>query len=176
MRKLKELLLESDDDVIKVGQVRTQGDLPLDSADGQIDGILLSLRAQAVKNIDSINESFEKMSVKGILLEEEGEAGEEEIASSKDIKDIGPTKSETVKINVDSFAKHIRAFTDTAMNQLDINSVIVNRARNIIKDKHPEAIEAFDEALAEVGLGPDPRYANSSDSSFQPGAIGGGGA
>ena len=176
MGKLKSLLLEADDDIIKVGQIRTQGELPLDSADGQIDGILLSLRAQAVKNIDSINESFENMSLKGILLNEAEQEGDEEVAGSEDTKDIGPTKSETVKINVDSFAKHIRAFTDTAMNQLDINSVIVNRARNIIKDKHPEAIEAFDEALAEVGLGPDPRYADSSDSSFQPGAIGGGGA
>lgn len=175
MMSLKDILKESSEDNIKVGQIKEKGEMSLDSADSQIDGILLSLRAQVVENIESINESFEKMSLLGIL----NEADEEEaslVTGSEDTKDIGPTKSEKVKINVDSFAKHIRSFTDTAFNTLDIISVIVNRARNIVKDKHPDAVEAFDDALAEVGLGPDPRYANVEDSSFQPGAIGGGGA
>jgi len=174
MGKLKRLLNESDDDSIKVGQVKTKGSLPLDTADGQIDGILLALKAQVVGNIDAINESFNKMSLLGLLVEEEEKP--ETVTGSEETKEIGPTKSETVKINVDGFAKHIREFVDTYENQLDIPSAIVNRARNIIKDKHADALEAFDEALADVGLGGKPRYSDVSDDNFQPGATGGGGA
>ena len=114
------------------------------------------------------------MSLLGLLIEEEEKP--ETVTGSEETKEIGPTKSETVKINVDTFAKHLREFVDTFENQLDIPSVIVNRARNIVKDKHPDAIESFDEALYDVGLSGKPRYADVEDDNFQPGATGGGGA
>lgn len=182
MKSIREILKEVMEDTLKPGQIKEKGELPLDSADAQIDGILLALKAEVLSNIKSVNEnkdinsSFANMSLIGILNEEEEIDKEDLVSGSEDVKDIGLTKSEKVNINADSFARHVREFVDTYEQRLDIRSVIVNRAMNIIKDKHPDAEEKFKEALDDVGLGTDPRYKDAEDESFQPGATGGGGA
>ena len=169
------ILLE-DEKPIKVGQVKKTGSLSLVSVDDQIDSILLKLQLGAVQNIDdadTINESLHNKSLLVLLNEED----EENIASSQDLADTKPADSESVKINVDSFAKHVKEFINMAENRLDISSVIVNRARNLIGDKHGnEAKSKFDKALELVGLAEDPRYSEVEETPAQPGAIGGGGA
>ena len=175
MKQGLKFILEDKDENYRVGQVRNKGELDLVSADKQIDGVLLSFKLQVIQNIAELNNALESKSLQ-VLIENEEEAGKETVKTSADVKDVGPTKSETVSINVDAFANHVREFVDTAHNTMDISSVIVNRARNIVKDKHEHALSAFDEALSKVGLGKEPRYGNEPDDRFQGGAVGGGGA
>lgn len=167
---------ESSDEPLKIGQFKKTGKMSLTSADDQIDAYLMKLQAGAVEvkkeetEEENISESFSKRSLRTLLVEE-GEA----VDSSKiDVED--PAESETVAIDVSSFAKHIKEFVNLAHERLDIPSVIVNRARNLIKDKHPDALKAFDMALKDVQLGGETRFEDKPDDSFQTGAIGGGGA
>jgi hypothetical protein len=167
---------ESSDEPLKIGQFKKTGKMSLTSADDQIDAYLMKLQAGAVEikkeeedKEENISESFSKRSLRTLLVEE-GEA----VDSSKiDVED--PAESETVAIDVSSFAKHIKEFVNLAHERLDIPSVIVNRARNLIKDKHPDALKAFDMALKDVQLGGETRFEDKPDDSFQTGAIGGGG-
>tara|TARA_R100000027_G_scaffold67427_1_gene66063 strand:- start:4 stop:564 length:561 start_codon:yes stop_codon:yes gene_type:complete len=174
---------ESSDEPIKVGQFRKTGKLSLVSADDQIDSYLIKMQFGAVdaqKKEDSedkdevsdetISESLLNYNLKTLLKEEEGEGFTD--SSAIDVKE--PAASEDVVINVSSFAKHVKEFVNLAHDRLDIPSVIVNRARNLVKDKHPDAVEAFDKALKEVQLGGESRFENTPDNSFQPGAMGGG--
>lgn len=173
---------ESSDEPLKVGQFKKTGKMSLTSADDQIDAYLLKLQAGAVEtkkeeavekpDEENLSESFSKRSLRALLVEE-GEA----VDSSKiDIED--PAESETVAIDVSTFAKHIKEFVNLAHDRLDIPSVIVNRARNLIKDKHPDALKAFDIALKDFELGGEERFPKNktTDDSFQVGATGGGGA
>lgn len=174
---------ESSDDPIKVGQFKKIGKLSLVSADDQIDSYLINLQLGAVQTkkeesdesetddqTKDINESLKNYNLKTLLKEEEG------VVDSTTIDIEEPAQSENVAIDVDSFAKHIKEFVNLAHERLDIPSVIVNRARNLIKDKHPDAIKAFDNALKDVQLGGESRFGDKPDDSFQAGAIGGGGA
>jgi len=185
--KLKMILEnEGSDDPVKVGQYKKIGKLSLTSADDQIDAYLLNMQFGAVQNkkeeeeIDAepeateseeestLSESLSQFSLRA-LLKEEGEVID---SSSIDIED--PASLETVAINVSTFAKHVKEFVNMAHERLDIPSVIVNRARNLIKDKHPDAIKAFDRALEGVNLGGESRFKDEPDDSFQSGAMGGG--
>lgn len=197
------LLLEGEEN-IKVGEIKKTGKMSLDSADDQIDAYLLKLQMAAVDDIDDemteddpiisddeLNESFMSMSLK-TLLKEEGEFGiddeeeddiedpgdmsGDEVAGSEDSEIEDPVDLERVKIDIDTFAKHVKEFVNTSQEKLDLNSVIVNRAKNLILDKHGK--EAHDElvtVLAEYGLGEDPVYGDEPDENFQIGAAGGGG-
>ena len=172
---------ESADDTIKVGQFKKTGKMSLVSADDQIDAFLINLQFGAVQTKkkeeesaeeilpdESINESFKNKSLKALLKEEES------VVDSTAIKVDSPVQGESVAIDVTTFAKHIKEFVNLAHERLDIPSVIVNRARNLIKDKHPDAVRAFDNALKEVDLGGKSRFKDEPDDAFQPGAIGGG--
>ena len=169
---------ESSNEPLKIGQFKKIGKLSLTSADDQIDAYLLNLQMGAVQSKkeeenksseEKVEESFEKRSLKTLLLEEDGST------DSTEIKVEEPADSESVDIDVTSFAKHVKEFVNLANERLDIPSVIVNRARNLIKDKHPDALKAFDLALKDVQLGGETRFKNVPDDSFQAGAIGGGG-
>lgn len=175
---------ESSDEPIKIGQFKKTGKMSLVSADDQIDMYLLNLQFGAVEeqkeedkeaeapasSEEAINESLKNYDLKTLLKEEEG------VVDSSSIDVDEPAQGENVAINVTSFAKHIKEFVNLAHERLDIPSVIVNRARNLVKDKHPDAIKAFDDALKDVQLGGESRFEDKPDDSFQPGAIGGGGA
>ena len=170
---------EGSDKPIKVGQFRKIGKLSLTSADDQIDAYLTNIQLDAVEakkkeeendaESKDLSESLTSFNLKALLKEEEGVLDSSKI----DIKD--PVESENVAINVTTFAKHLKEFVQLAHERLDIPSVIVNRARNFIKEKHPDAVGAFDEALRDVQLGGEKRFETNPDDSFQAGAIGGGG-
>ena len=175
---------ESSDEPIKIGKLRKTGKMSLVSADDQIDMYLLNLQFGAVEeqkeedkeadvsdsSEEAINESLKNYNLKTLLKEEEG------VTDSTSVDVDEPAQGENVAINVTSFAKHIKEFVNLAHERLDIPSVIVNRARNLVKDKHPDAIKAFDNALKDVELGGESRFKDEPDDSFQPGAVGGGGA
>jgi len=172
---------ESSDEPIKVGQFKKTGKMSLVSADDQIDSYLINLQFGAVQTQkeedqeiedstpeQEINESLSNYNLKTLLKEGDGVVD----SSSIDVEE--PAQSENVAINVTSFAKHIKEFVNLAHERLDIPSVIVNRARNLVKDKHPDAVKAFDDALKDFELGGESRFGDEPDDSFQPGAIGGG--
>lgn len=192
INKLKLILENENDKPIKIGQNKKPRKLSLTSADDQIDGILLNLKLGAVQGLKdddllsikkeesdeeegaeeaTLSESLRNFNLKA-LLKEEDEPG---VATSSDIDIDEPAVPESVAINVSSFAKHVKEFVDTANDQLDIASVIVNRARNLIKDKHPDAVDAFERELKDLNLMGNPRFENKPDESFQVGSIGGGG-
>ena len=173
---------ESSGDAIKVGQFKKTGKMSLVSADDQIDAYLMNMQFGAVQTKkkedemaeyivpdESVNESFKNKSLKTLLKEED-----ESVVDSSAIEVESPAQGESVAIDVTTFAKHIKEFVNLAHERLDIPSVIVNRARNLIKDKHPDAVRAFDNALKEVQLGGESRFKDEPDDAFQPGAIGGG--
>ena len=182
------LILENElsDEPIKIGKLRKTGKMSLVSADDQIDMYLINLQFGAVEtqkeedkeeiaqtddtSEQAISESLKNYNLKTLLKEEDG------VVDSTAIDVEEPAQGENVAINVSSFAKHIKEFVNLAHDRLDISSVIVNRARNLVKDKHPDAIKAFDEALRDVELGGEPRFKDEPDDAFQPGAVGGGGA
>lgn len=190
MKNSLRLLLEEDtkNDSIKVGQYKKSTKLSLVSVDDQIDSYLMSLQLGAVKykkaeekeqeekeSSDSsgeeatLAEALKKKSLRVLLNEEDTTVGSDEIAVD------APASSENVLIDIDSFAKHVKEFVNLADERLDIRSVIVNRARNLIKDKHGEtAKKEFDRALKDLNLGGESRYPGIIDDTFQTGATGGG--
>jgi len=184
MFKSLKLILE-DSDPVKIGQQKLTGKMSLTSVDDQIDSYLMKLQLEAVtekkkeeevkpsakekEDSDDLNESFKRKSIRGLLKEED------EVATSDDISIDLPADTETPTINVDSFGKHVKEFVNLATERLDLSSVIVNRARNLIRDKHGEdAAKEFDLVLKELNIIGEPRFENKPDDSFQTGAIGGG--
>ena len=117
---------ESSGDPIKVGQFKKTGKMSLTSADDQIDAHLINLQFGAVqiqKEEDEtkevspeqdLNESLENCNLKTLLKEEEG------VVDSSAIDVEEPAQSETVAIDVSSFAKHIKEFVNLAHERLDI--------------------------------------------------------
>jgi len=183
---LRSLLSESDDS-IRVGQIKQTTAPSLESADDQIDQFLLKLQMSAVRAKDDseLYETFDKKSL-GWILKEEAEdpnsqqAKDEEKTDnptgSDDLSIKQPSELEAVEIDIDNFVKHIKEFINNAHERLDIPSVIVNRAKNLILDKHGETAKTeFMMAIKEFGIIPDTFYDNEPDISAQPGATGGGG-
>jgi hypothetical protein len=184
MFKSLKLILE-DSDPVKIGQQKLTGKMSLTSVDDQIDSYLMKLQLEAVtakkkegadsskenkSEADNLNESFKRKSIRGLLKEED------DVVTSDDVAIDLPADTEVPAIDVDSFGKHVKEFVNLATERLDLSSVIVNRARNLIKDKHGEdAAKEFDLVLKELNIIGEPRFENKPDDSFQTGAIGGGG-
>jgi len=115
--------------------------LSMDSADAQIDSVLL-----AYQNESSVeNEMAEGVMPKHfrLLL---GEADDDENMAVGDDQQqaTAPAKPREQKINVDQYAQRVANLIDNHENLLNLKAVIINRAKNILaKGYLPEIVEEF---------------------------------
>ena len=147
--------------------------LAKDSADDQIDSYLISFEERAIKASDDdddvLFESLKNNSLKFLFEQEEevpeeegdaepsdspaGEVAEDEVEPPGDSRDIDVEDSEKPKMpsmDVDKFAKSVVRLAKNANKLLDLEEVIINRAKNYLEKEYNDAYVAkFKETLEE---------------------------
>lgn len=160
MATLKEILLGEDNDLL-TEVVR----LSEDSADAQIDSILMGYQSDAVQQVESIDGKLNYHF--SLLLEAPPEDGEEEeggeppeddpLATPENPQTVGddeientePMKPEVNKIEIDSFAQKVYNLLKNHINLLNLEPVIINRAKKILLENgyDQNTLVEFDEIL-----------------------------
>ncbi len=133
--------------------------LTMDSVDDQIDSFLISFeRDSIVKDEDNIMESLRDMSLRTLL--EQGDAAEEaedaeggdveeeadeeaaedlpEPAGSEDITVEEPLEPPRLPLDMDIFAKKVARLVENGPTLLEVETVIVNRALNYLRENYDE--------------------------------------
>lgn len=148
-----------------------------DSVDDQIDSLILLYEKNSIKEETvSINESLRNLNLKALLFEQEEEASAlDEPAGDEPVDDTGndagneppePEGSEKVtaaaatevnvpNLDIDEFVNNIARLIHNKDSLLDIQKVIINRAKNLLNDNYGDAyVQRFLSTLEEqFGLG-----------------------
>tara|TARA_Y100000593_G_scaffold85050_1_gene161488 strand:- start:554 stop:1183 length:630 start_codon:yes stop_codon:yes gene_type:complete len=169
--EIRKIILEQIDELFAEEEESTR--LSRDSIDDQVDSFLIKFESDSIKDEsqeDEISKSLSEMSLRTLILkeqdapaldqaeeeaapaEEEVEEEEEEIskpADSADVEVSEPADPPKLPIDVDAFIKRVARLAFNADALLDIQTVIVNRALNFLKDNYDEhhvekAIEILD--------------------------------
>jgi len=141
----------------ELASVQAKSRLSPDSADDQIDGMLIRYEEQSIieeQHLNSLKLLFEAEPEKDAPPEEdaaptEDAAPPEDIApSSKDVEIDNPATAQTPKIDVDKFSMHIARLVQNYSRLLDIPTVIMGRARNFLEENYSKAVaDEYEESL-----------------------------
>jgi hypothetical protein len=142
----------------ELASVQAKSRLSPDSADDQIDGMLIRYEEQSIIEehmLSSLKLLFEAEPEKDAPPEDAApeESGappeEEDIApSSKDVEIDNPATAQTPKIDVDKFSMHIARLVQNYSRLLDIPTVIMGRARNFLEENYSKAVaDEYEESL-----------------------------
>lgn len=176
MNSILKMLLEDEEKSPNM-IVKNEKDSPRlakDSADDQIDSYLISFEERAIKASDDEDILFESLREKSLrfLFEQEeveeepaagdedtgddspeGEAAESEVEPPSGSEDVEAEESLTPKMpsmDVDKFAKSVVRLAKNANKLLDLEEVIINRAKNYLEKEYNDTYVAkFKETLEE---------------------------
>lgn len=127
------------------------------SLDDQVDSLILKYESETLAE-----------SLKRLLLKEEEEEADKEDANkepsdktkgSEELKADGPAEEDEAVIDINSFTKNVARLIMNYTSLLDIETVIINRAKNHIENNFgPGAAEEFEGILEdEFGLAIEPK-------------------
>lgn len=166
-----------------------------DSVDDQIDSLILLYEKNSIKEEESINESLRNLSLKALLVEQEEESaldepagdeggdeaadtgGDDEVPEPEGSEKVTATAATEVNVpnlDIDAFTNNIARLIHNKDSLLDIQKVIINRAKNLLNDNYGDAyVQRFLSTLEEqFGLGykeHNVKYSNN-DAPFAVGA------
>jgi hypothetical protein len=114
------------------------------SVDKQIDSLLIAFQddSSEVDDNDVVPEGVTSMFTALLLLEaEDGDADDSNtVTSDANNRAEDPGAAMVPKLNIDDFASKVAALIGAASKRLDIETVILNRARNFISDEYGQDI------------------------------------
>ena len=196
MKSIYKLLFEVDEEeaseyIVGATNITTKK-LATDSVDDQIDQFLIGYEETAIKKekADGLFESLKKNSLQYLLEqpedeefeedeegeEEEGEE-EEEIGGSEDIEVTDSAPMPIPKIDMDNFAHSVMRLATSYENLLDVRTVVINRAKNYLKENYSEDyVKKFEEIMNSDGRFDLKKYDRQEleDDVFAVGAFAGG--
>ncbi|MAF25167.1 hypothetical protein CL634_06285 [bacterium] len=170
---LRKMILEQVDELFSASEEEDNTRLSRDSIDDQIDSFILKFERDSIDKDselsgDSLSESFNNLSLSGLLQEQEeeeedveivdepeaggddaGDTADDEVFSAEPPDDPSPEGSEDTDaeapealpkppLDVDSFTKRIARLAMNADSLLDLKSAIVNRAMNFLVDNYDQ--------------------------------------
>lgn len=114
------------------------------SVDKQIDSLLIAFQDDSAE-VDSdqvVPEGITSMHTALLLLEaeEEQEDTTSTVTSDSDKRAESPGAAMVPKLNIDDFASKVATLINTASKRLDVETVILNRAKNFISDEYGSEI------------------------------------
>lgn len=152
---------EKVDDDIKVGK---KSRLARDSADDQIDSLLIKYESESVREEETLEESLKNKSLKYLLREEEGDvldpAADAEATTGSEMRDEDEAgEEETPDLDIDVFSSKVARLIMNYDHLLKIEAVILNRAVEFLKDnydnEHAERFYAILEEQYDVEIDED---------------------
>ena len=157
-----------------------------DSADDQIDGLILKYEEASIKEEDgpvTLAESLAAKSLKFLFEQEEEEAeeepaedeGEDSPAGSEDMDVSEPADIEKLpNLDVDAFATRVARLIRNHRNLLNLEEVILNRAKNFLDENYGDVFvnKFLDSLESDHGIGAEefPGVEYSQDDVFGIGA------
>tara|TARA_R110000787_G_scaffold249456_1_gene355046 strand:+ start:1496 stop:2044 length:549 start_codon:yes stop_codon:yes gene_type:complete len=140
----------------ELASISGKGRLSDGSADNQIDAMLIRFETESV-NPDDVQESLRAFSLKA-LLEAPEEEEEEEPAppvddepsfnDSTEVNDDAEGSQGKPPLDVDQYAQRVARLVQNYQNLLDIETVILNRAKKFLIQNYDEpTADAFEETL-----------------------------
>jgi hypothetical protein len=142
---------EKEDDDIRVGK---KSRLARDSADDQIDSLLIKYESESIREEDALEESLSRQSLKFLLKEQEGAidpAADAEATTGSEMQDEDEAgEEEQADLDIDVFSSKVARLIMNYDHLLKIESVILNRAVEFLKDNYDgEHAERFYAILEE---------------------------
>lgn len=146
---------EMDTDIERPGPEGRE-ELPPNSVDDQIDGILIGFESDSVVEEMTLRKMF--------MLQEQGEDGEsgesDEDDEEKENVDLTkgdeesdveePVSPRKPRIEINEYARKVARLVENAMNMLDVESVIINRAIARLKESYGDDVASeFEDVLAQ---------------------------
>lgn len=115
------------------------------SVDKQIDSLLIAFQddASEVDDKEVVPEGVTSMLAALLLLEaEEEEADDSKSTVTSDASNRAETPGAAMvpKLNIDDFASKVATLIGSASKRLDVETVILNRARNFISDEYGQDV------------------------------------
>ena len=145
----------------ELASISGKGRLSDGSADNQIDAMLIRFETESV-NPDDVQESLRAFSLRALLEapeeEEEEEEAEEEpeptvdeepsFNDSTEVNDDAEGSQGKPPLDVDQYAQRVARLVQNYQNLLDIETVILNRAKKFLIQNYDEpTADAFEETL-----------------------------
>ena len=151
---------EKEDDDIKVGK---KSRLARDSADDQIDSLLIKYETESIKEeSETLEESLSKKSLKFLFEEDEvvDPAADDEATTGSEMQDAQEAGEEKKpNLDIDVFSSKVARLIMNYSNLLKIESVILNRAVEFLKDnydgEHSERFYAILEEQYDIEIDED---------------------
>jgi hypothetical protein len=175
---------EKEDDDIRVGK---KSRLARDSADDQIDSLLIKYESESIREEDTLEESLSRQSLKFLLKEQEGAidpAADAEATTGSEMQDEDEAgEEEQADLDIDVFSSKVARLIMNYDHLLKIESVILNRAVEFLKDnydgEHAERFyaileEQFDIEIDEDFIDDEGRPAPQGLGAYDGGSGGGG--
>lgn len=155
-KQIRQLILE------ELADISGKGRLSDDSVDDQIDSLLIRFESESVD--EDIKEEGLKFSLLTLLeapaddVDEKSDEGGDDISDSSDIEAEEAGEPGKPPLDIDQFARRVSRLVQNYQNMLDIETVILNRARKYLEDNYgPEHVDALDETLeTQFGLEVEP--------------------
>jgi len=148
---MKRVIKEDAIENVKGSIASIEGEEPNDSVDDQIDAFLIKYEASAGAEKQNMMESLQKRNLMFLLEEDETDAAPK-VADEPEGSEVQnqnknlPEKKLT--INIDNFTNNVARLVLNAHRILDVESAIINRSRNFIKNNYnKEYVERFDSIL-----------------------------
>jgi len=140
---------EKEDDDIRVGK---KSRLARDSADDQIDSLLIKYESESIREEETLEESLAKSSLKFLLEEETVDpAADAQATTGSEIQDEDTAgEEEQANLDIDRFSSKVARLIMNHDHLLKIEAVILNRAVEFLKDNYDgEHAERFYAILEE---------------------------
>ena len=176
---------EKVDDDIRVGG---KSRLARDSADDQIDSLLIKYENESIKEDETLEESLAKQSLKYLLNEQEDvvdPAADAEATTGSEMQDEDEAgEEEQANLDIDVFSSKVARLIMNYDHLLKIEAVILNRAVEFLKDnydaEHAERFyaileEQYDIEIDEDFIDEEGRPAPQGLGAYDGGSGGGGG-
>jgi hypothetical protein len=175
---------EKENDDIRVGK---KSRLARDSADDQIDSLLIKYESESIREEDTLEESLSRQSLKFLLKEQEDAidpAADSEATTGSEIQDEKEKgEEEQANLDIDIFTSKVARLIMNYDHLLKIESVILNRAVEFLKEnydgEHSERFyaileEQFDIKIDEDFIDEEGRPAPQGLGAYDGGSGGGG--
>ena len=175
---------EKVDDDIRVGG---KSRLARDSADDQIDSLLIKYENESIREEETLEESLSRHSLKFLLKEQEvvDPAADAEATTGSEIQDEDEAgEEEQANLDIDVFSSKVARLIMNYDHLLKIEAVILNRAVEFLKDnydaEHAERFyaileEQYDIEIEEDFIDDEGRPAPQGLGAYDAGSGGGGG-
>lgn len=139
----------------EVAQTKIESRLSENSADDQIDSLLMQFEERSLKEAS-------RYSLKRLFEADEpvitGEEEQSQVASSADIDATKSAEPNKPKIDINQFARRTARLVENYTNLLDISTVILNRAKNFLAENYDETVgeELFEILERDYGIAIEP--------------------